>query len=134
MPATRFSRQREAISTALRARDDHPTAETLYHSLREAHPNISLGTVYRNLALLEGQGEALRIRSQDGPDRYDGTTSPHDHLHCTRCGALVDLMDMGELVNMAAAKEAAARHGVKVERHQLSFVGLCRNCAANDAQ
>lgn len=134
MPTTRFSRQREAIATALRARCDHPTAETLYHSLRKTHPNISLGTVYRNLALLENRGEALRIRNQDGPDRYDGATTPHDHLHCRRCGALVDLMDMGELVNMDAAKEAAAHRGVKLESRQLSFVGLCRDCAANDAQ
>ncbi len=116
---------------ALRARTDHPTAETLYHALREYHPNISLGTVYRNLALLESQGDVVRLHSQDGPDRYDGTIAPHDHLHCRKCGAVVDLLGMIDAVNLGTAREAASKQGVIVENHQVSFYGLCGACAAD---
>lgn len=130
MAATRFSRQREAIAQALRARRDHPTAEMLYYSLRKDHPSISLGTVYRNLSLLESQGGILRLHGQDGPDRYDGATDPHDHLHCRKCGAVVDLMNMGEVVNLRAAQEAASRHGVVIETRQISFYGLCGDCSS----
>ena len=129
MAALRYSRQRAAVVDALRARRDHPTAEILYHALRQDHPTISLGTVYRNLSLLESHGEVLRVRGQDGPDRYDGTTAPHDHLHCQRCGAIVDLTGLTYKIDLLAAQEAASRQGSVVEGHQLSFIGLCGICA-----
>ena len=38
------SRQREAIRQCLTGRYDHPTAETVYMSIKDEFPNISLGT------------------------------------------------------------------------------------------
>lgn len=131
MPVTRFSRQREAILQALQSRCDHPTAEMLYLTLRKTHPNISLGTVYRNLTLLEGQGDAQRIRSQEGPDRYDGTTAPHDHLYCRKCGSVVDLPSMEETCNIPKIQAIAKQLGVVVEAQQMSFYGVCAACAAD---
>ena len=52
----KYSRQREAIVNFLKDRKDHPTADFIYRHIREEYPNISLGTVYRNLALLEELG------------------------------------------------------------------------------
>ncbi|MCL2811754.1 MAG: transcriptional repressor [Clostridia bacterium] len=129
MTTVRFSRQREAILLALRARWDHPTAETLYHVLRETHPNISLGTIYRNLALLEQMGEITRLPGQDSPDRFDGNTTAHDHLHCRACSAMDDLPDMGAIVDLAVAQEMAARQRVAVEGYRIVFEGLCKACA-----
>lgn len=130
MTAMRFSRQREAMLDALRARRDHPTAETLYRALRQTHPTISLGTIYRNLALLEETGEILRLPGQEGPDRYDGTTVAHDHLHCRECGAVEDLPNMDSVVDLASAQEVALRQEVVLESYQIAFEGLCRVCAA----
>ena len=130
MTTMRFSRQREAIVQALRARYDHPTAEMLYHTLRQTHPNISLGTVYRNLALLEQKGEIVRLRGQDSPDRYDGAINPHDHLNCRACGAMVDLTGMDGVVDLATARERAARQDATVESYRIVFCGLCEACAA----
>ena len=65
MPALKYSRQREAVRHFLMTRRDHPTAETVYTCLREEFPNISLGTVYRNLTLLAELGEIQKI-SSDG--------------------------------------------------------------------
>ena len=126
----RFSRQREALIEVLRARYDHPTAETLYHTLREEQPNISLGTVYRNLSLLETRGEVLRIQSLAGPDRYDADISPHDHLHCRACGAVIDLQRTHEAIDLQRIRVEARRQGVQVEDFQVSFIGLCTACAA----
>ena len=128
MTVTRFSRQREAILAALRERCDHPTAETLYHELRKLHPNISLGTVYRNLSLLESQGDVLRIPDQEGPDRYDGTTHPHDHLFCRACGAVIDLPSMEDTINIDKARQAAKRQGMVLESYHVSFYGVCQAC------
>ena len=128
MTMTRFSRQREAIMQALRSRSDHPTAETLYHALRETHPNISLGTVYRNLALLDQMEEIIRLPGQNSPDRYDGTTSPHDHLLCRGCGGVDDLPDMGAIVDLGLVREIAARQHMAVEGYRIVFDGLCKAC------
>ncbi len=48
----KYSKQREALLTLLRSTRSHPSADWLYENLRKEFPNISLGTVYRNLAQL----------------------------------------------------------------------------------
>ena len=55
----KYSRQRESIKNYLATHSNHPTAETVYLSIKEEYPNISLGTVYRNLSLLEETGEII---------------------------------------------------------------------------
>ena len=67
----KFSRQRESIKNNLMGRTDHPTAETVYSDIRQEYPNISLGTVYRNLSLLADLGEIQKISTENGPDRFD---------------------------------------------------------------
>ena len=79
MPALKYSRQRESIKRFLMSRYDHPTADTIYLHVREEFPNISLGTVYRNLSLLTELGEIIKITT-DGPDRFDGNVKPHSHF------------------------------------------------------
>ena len=56
-PATKKSKQRDAIIKFLMTRKDHPTADMVYMNIKEEFPKISLGTVYRNLALLSERGE-----------------------------------------------------------------------------
>ena len=60
----KHSKQRDAILTYLHSTKSHPTAETVYENVRESIPNISLGTVYRNLALLEELGEIPYLYGQ----------------------------------------------------------------------
>lgn len=123
----RFSKQRKAIEDNLRARTDHPTAETLYQALRAEQPSISLGTVYRNLTLLEEQGLLQRIPMTGGPDRFDGDISEHHHLQCLACGAIIDLPGE-DLVDMAQAGQHAAACGAQIQGVRLLFTGLCANC------
>ena len=56
-PAIKRSKQREAIVAFLMTRKDHPNADTIYMNIKKEFPNISLGTVYRNLSLLSDRGE-----------------------------------------------------------------------------
>lgn len=91
MATLKYSRQRESIKEFLMTRTDHPTADTVYHQLRKIYPNISLGTVYRNLALLADIGEIQKICTGDGADRFDGQVTPHYHVICTRCHQVMDL-------------------------------------------
>ena len=91
MSTLKYSRQREAIKNFLMNRNDHPTADTIYTCLREEYPNISLGTVYRNLSLLEEIGEISKISVGSGADHYDGDTTQHQHFICTRCNQVYDI-------------------------------------------
>ena len=106
MASLKYSRQRESIKEFLMTRTDHPTADTVYHQLRKIYPNISLGTIYRNLALLADIGEIQKICTGDGADRFDGQIRPHYHVICTRCHQVMDL----DLDYMKEPEALAAEH------------------------
>ena len=85
----RFSKRRQCILTDLEGRTDHPTAEMVYSSVREEIPNISMGTVYRNLKELAADHQILMF-SQNGKEHFDGNNHPHIHVCCSICGKIED--------------------------------------------
>ena len=124
--ALKYSRQREAIKEFLMTRKDHPTADVVYMNVRQEFPNISLGTVYRNLTLLSDMGELLRLRVGDGVDHFDATTTPHYHFICQECGAVSDL----ELSNLQSINDIAGESfGGRIDGHVTYFYGACEHCA-----
>ena len=126
MPAQKYSRQREAIKINLMQRRDHPTADMVYADIREQYPRISLGTVYRNLALLTEQGEIRKLPSEDGADRYDGNLEAHSHFVCRECGAILDIPPVNSKALQKAMDKAV--DGI-IEESRVSFIGLCKACA-----
>lgn len=122
----KHSKQRDAIKSFLMTRKDHPTADVVYTNVREEFPNISLGTVYRNLTLLADIGEIARIRVGDGIDHFDATIEPHYHFVCTICGSVLDL-EMDTLVSMNEIAEA--NFDGQVSGHVTYFYGTCPSCA-----
>ena len=127
MKTLKHSRQRDAIMRCLMARHDHPTADAVYLSVKEEFPNVSLGTVYRNLNLLADLGEIRRLNCGSGPERFDGDTHPHYHFICRECGQVADLsMDV-----LSQMDEAAQAHcGGRIDSHITYFYGVCRDCLA----
>ena len=123
--ALKHSKQRDMIKDFLMTRKDHPTADVVYMNVRQQNPNISLGTVYRNLTLLADIGEIARLRVGDGVDHFDADTSPHYHFICQECDCVIDLeMDSIEgIVNTAASN-----FGGEVMVHVTYFYGKCPNC------
>ena len=93
MATLKYSRQRESIREFVKASKEHPTADDVYASIRKEYPNISLGTVYRNLSLLVELDEIVKVPTGDGPDRFDGNAKPHSHFICTRCHNIFDIED-----------------------------------------
>ncbi len=125
MKALKYSRQREAIKDFLSARKDHPTADMVYTHIREEFPNISLGTVYRNLALLTEMGEILKLSCGDNADHFDACTAPHYHFYCRKCQGVSDLeLPSMDIINLAASE----RFDGKLEGHALYFYGTCKSC------
>ena len=95
MATRKTSKKRQAILDALMATTEHPNAEWLYHKLKPEYPDLSLGTVYRNLSLFADAGDILRIGVLGGQERFDGRTDPHAHLLCAECGRVMDVETPG---------------------------------------
>lgn len=122
----KYSRQRAAILSFLQTRKDHPTAEVVYSHVKEEYPNISLGTVYRNLTQLADNGMILRLSFGElGIDHFDADTSPHHHFVCSSCSSVIDL----ELREMPFIDEEAGKNfNGMIQGHNIYFYGLCKCC------
>ncbi len=128
MPRHNYSRQRESIAENLMARSDHPTADMVYSDIRLIYPNISLGTVYRNLSLLAEENAIHKVITDDGILHFDCNTAPHNHFVCRCCGRVSDLMypDTGDL-----SQTVETRFGCAIDHCDLTFYGLCRDCSSS---
>lgn len=125
----KYSKQRESIKNFLVTRYDHPTAETVYLNIRKEFPNISLGTVYRNLNLLAEIGEIQKLSPGIGPDRFDGNPAPHYHFICRHCGCVMDLTVSGlDHINILAGQDFDG----EIEGHITYFYGACPSCKESE--
>lgn len=125
--ALKYSRQREAIKTFLSTRKDHPTADAVYMQVRKEFPNISLGTVYRNLTLLSELGEVAKIDVGDGVDHFDPNTKAHPHFLCTECGCVQDI-EMEDTAASEINQKAAAHFDGEITGSVTYFYGRCAAC------
>ena len=123
----RKTKQRELILSVLRSTKSHPTADWIYQEVRKEMPNISLGTVYRNLKTLTEMGEILELSYGSTYSRFDGNSEYHYHFVCEQCGRGYDLgLPVNDVINGQIAEE----YGVSVSRHRLEFYGTCKACLA----
>ena len=122
-------RKRDAILNCVRSTDAHPSADWVFEHVKQQVPDISLATVYRNLALFKEQGLIVSLGTVNGVERFDGNTEPHVHFICTQCGGVQDLPEISvpEELNSAVARSSGGR----VDNCQLSFTGICGECATN---
>ena len=122
----RYSRQRETILQTVKTMDLHPSADDVYSRVRKRMPQISLGTIYRNLNKLVEMGELSCI--QDGKMvRYDWKTDHHQHFRCEMCGTLhnVDVSN-GQIIDLLTKN-----FGLKISDISLELSGTCENCMLN---
>jgi Fur family peroxide stress response transcriptional regulator len=108
---------------------DHPTAAEVYERVRRDCPQISLGTVYRNLGTMADEGAVLRLSFMGEPDRFDPNTHEHFHVVCSICGRIFDA-DSGLVADLIQKLDLAIEGstGVRVEERTLLFGGVCAQC------
>ena len=121
----RNSKQKDAILKVLKRTTSHPTADWIYEQVRKEIPNISLGTVYRNLKLMKDEGEVLELGLAGTLSRFDGNGENHYHFRCEGCGGVFDI---DEPVDRAIDERVARKMGFEVSYHRLEFRGLCNEC------
>ncbi len=116
----RYSKQRELIYGIIKNTTSHPTANWIYQAARDEMPNISLGTVYRNLDQLALEG-MIRVITEGNMAHYDWNTIPHQHLRCSVCGDMSDI----EIPDMQLIKTIKQTHQFDVEKVEMMFIGSC---------
>ena len=124
--STKQFRKRNAILEVLRMTDTHPSAEMVHEMLQAEHPDISLATVYRNLARFKSQGIIQSVATVRGIERFDANTDPHVHFICTGCDAVLDLPQIEVPQSLSCSVEQCS--GCNVLNCQLTFTGLCGSC------
>lgn len=122
----KHSTKRDAICEVLGAKRDHPTADMVYERVREKYPEISLATVYRNLAQLCAEGKIVKIGAT-GRERFDIDTSNHTHFFCDECG---DVYDVFCPLTLNGYKAAENEVGGEISSASITFHGICRQCLA----
>ena len=121
----KFTRQRELILDAF-LKQEHITAEEMYHQLARKDPHLGLATIYRTLNLFceAGLAQARHFGTQT---QYDNVSHKghHDHLICTGCGKIVEFenCDIERL-----QEEVATKNGFTITTHRLELYGLCSRC------
>ena len=121
----RHTRQLKVVWDAVKDEASHPTADQIYAKVRCAMPNISLGTVYRNLQKLVGE-KKLKVLTLGKSQRFDPMIDRHDHFICEKCNRVYDIVvKSGEKV----LSPSLPRRGFRITSHQLTLFGICKSCA-----
>ncbi len=128
-PGTRMTKQRQAILDVLKSTTSHPTADWIYEEVRKIIPNVSLGTIYRNLSILKEMGEIMELDFGSTYSRFDGNPVNHYHFCCTKCNQVIDLdIDIFDTID----QDVSQATGHIVNRHRLEFYGICKDCQKDD--
>ena len=123
-----YSRQREAVLEALCNTKSHPTAAWIYEQVRITLPNISLGTVYRNLSGLVEDGRIRKLSFGDASDHFDGDISVHSHFYCEHCGEISDIrLDQSQFLG-----EIEKEYKVRAHNADFNITGKCSKCCQKE--
>ncbi len=122
-----FSSKREAIFKTIAGTKSHPSARWVYDELKDEIPNLSLGTVYRNIALFKEQGKIISVANVDGEERIDADVSDHAHFVCECCCNVYDLHSS----ELSPLEKELAQKGFEIKRKNVVFHGLCCECSKN---
>jgi Fur family peroxide stress response transcriptional regulator len=126
MKVRNYSRKRDAVLDKIRSTKSHPTAEWVYLELKEEYPDLSLATVYRNIALFREEGSLVSVGTVNGQERFDGQVHPHGHFVCSQCHAMIDIGAATDYTEIAAQIEGSQRF--QVDRVDITAHGLCDLC------
>ncbi len=133
MKGQNYSKKREAIYEAILSTDTHPSADWVYEKLKPKYPDLSLGTVYRNVKLLEEKGRIVSVSNVNGKERYDARTEPHTHFVCLICGTIIDIDTKAEGLLSGKAMSNNLEDFGKENIHDIKYVsliyyGTCARC------
>ena len=123
----RVTRPRVAVLTAVH---NHPHADTdsIIGAVRADLGEVSHQAVYDVLRALTIAGLVRRIEPAGSVARYESRVADnHHHIVCRSCGAIADVdCAVGDTPCLTAAED----HGYSIDEAEVTYWGLCRECAA----
>ena len=122
----RYSKKRQAMLDLLHQTTEHPSAESIYRQLKPVYPDLSLGTVYRNLKELAEDGTIASVTVVNDKERFDGRTDPHTHAICSECGKIIDLDRVTLPPDLLLRTGEVSDFSITYVK--LQFVGVCDEC------
>ncbi|MDR1322842.1 MAG: transcriptional repressor [Candidatus Margulisbacteria bacterium] len=123
--ARNYSKKREAVLAAVRSTKCHPGARWIYEQVKPKLPDISLGTVYRNIKVCREEGLLASVGVVNNEERFDGIVEPHQHAICTKCGSIMD-------VEGVAPSGQPSLSGFAVDNRRTVFYGICAKCGGQE--
>lgn len=125
------TQQRIAILGALKAADDHLTAEALYENLKPSQPSLSLATVYRTLDLLVENGLIKRVPYGQTGMRFDANMTCHHHLICKETNQILDYnsQELNSMLNQFFEQNPIP--GFNINDFQLNISGRIKTKASS---
>ena len=114
----RLTKQKQLIFNIVDNSHDHLTAYEIYEKSKKVMPNISLGTVYRNLNKLVSLKMIRRLEFKDNIIHYDNKKEKHNHFICEKCHKIIDLKE----------KISLPKFNYQVNDYELNIYGICENC------
>jgi Fur family peroxide stress response transcriptional regulator len=133
----KHSKKRDAILGVIQSTSSHPGAQWVYDQLKPQIPDLSLGTVYRNINFFREEGTVVSLGVVNGEERFDGDVRPHPHLVCSRCGRVADLpcpdsdlfTALAEKIPAALSMKGSGEKGeFRIDYRRTVFYGLCGHC------
>ncbi|NQV91825.1 transcriptional repressor [Candidatus Woesearchaeota archaeon] len=121
----RVTPQRKLILEYLKSVHTHPTAEDIFHVVKEKFPKITLATVYRNLHILTENQKANRLEL-NGKYHFDGDLKPHLHFICENCKIIKDLFF--DDINKYLAKKLE-KTSLSIRNFKIQCEGICNHCS-----
>lgn len=122
----RHSKKRQAIFDLLKSTKEHPSAESIYRQLKPIYPDLSMGTVYRNLKEMKEEGLIASVAVVNDRERFDGRTDQHTHILCSECGKIADLEGFALPADMLSHAEEESK--ISISYTKLQFIGVCDAC------
>lgn len=116
----RNTKQKEVVLNIINNSSNHLNANGVYLEAKKVIPNISLGTVYRNLNNLVDENKIIRLKMSDAVDRFDKNII-HAHVVCSICGKIDDVM-------YDYIKKLPNIKDYEVMNYDLRFIGKCKEC------
>lgn len=124
--------QKQLVIAAVRKLCNHPTAEEVYAKIIKEYPDISKGTVYRNLNALVESGLLNKISVPNAADRFDHILTKHYHIQCVQCKCFLNVDDLEYFQDLD--DKIAQLTGFKMESHDIVFAGLCPECQIKEVE
>ena len=118
----RYSKQRDCILNVVQKSNNHLTANDVYQMVKKEIPNISLGTIYRNLNVLVKNNFISSFIGKDEKEYFDKSVKHHFHIFCQECNHIFDID-----IDYDFEKQLL-KHHFQMSKINLTLEGICQEC------